>query len=214
MYFALDIPAPSTDHLLAKVRRVDFLGALTLVSAVLALLFGLDAGSKVGWTHRTPLLCLAVVTPVLTAIFLYVEVRVAAHPFAPGRIIFDRSMIACYMANFFSMAAQMGAIFFLPMYFQAVHGYSATRSGTLLVPGMLSGVCASIAGGWYIRRTGRFYWVTVVGFGLLFAAIPVLAAGVWQGSIVLQEVGYVVASIGAYSGMPSSLHSIFEYKKS
>ncbi len=200
VYFALDLPPPSTDHLYAKIKRIDFLGALTLVTTVLALLFGLDTGSKAGWTHRTTILSLGVVTPLLLAAFLYVEARVASHPFALGRIIFERSMFACYMANFFGLAGQMGAFFFIPLYLQAVHGFSATVSGALLVPGMLTGVSASIAGGWVIKRTGRFYWITVLGFGLLFAALPVLAAGLWARNVVLEELGYVICCIGVYSG--------------
>lgn len=200
VYFALDLPPPTTDHLWSKIKRIDFLGALTLVTAVFALLFGLDAGSKVGWTHLGTILALGVATPLSLGVFLYVEARVATHPFAPGHIIFDRSMFACYMTNFFSMAGQMGAFFFLPLYFQAVHGFSATVSGALLVPGMVAGVGASIAGGWAIKRTGRFYWITVAGFGLLFAALPVIAAGLWLRNVALEEIGYVICCIGAYSG--------------
>ncbi|KAJ4157991.1 uncharacterized protein LMH87_008538 [Akanthomyces muscarius] len=205
VYFALDLAPPTTDHLWSKIKRIDFLGALTLVTAVFALLFGLDAGSKVGWTHLSTILALGVAAPLSLGVFLYVEARVASHPFAPGRIIFERSMFACYMTNFFSMAGQMGAFFFLPLYFQAVHGFSATVSGALLVPGMVGGVGASIAGGWVIKRTGRFYWITVWGFGLLFAALPVIAAGLWMRNVALEEIGYVICCIGAYSGVTTSL---------
>ncbi|XWW97843.1 hypothetical protein V2A60_005830 [Cordyceps javanica] len=214
VYFALDLPPPSTDHVLAKMRRVDFLGALTLVGAVFSLLLGLDAGSRGGsgsgsggggWTGRTALVSLGVAAPLLLAAFLYVEARVATHPFAPGRVVLAPRMAACYMANFFGMAAQMGAFFFLPLCFQAVHGFGAAASGALLVPGMVCGVAASIAGGWTIKRTGRFYWATVAGFGLLFAALPVLAVGLWRRDVLLEEAGYVVCLIGAYSGVTTSL---------
>ncbi|KAJ6779984.1 hypothetical protein PWT90_10701 [Aphanocladium album] len=205
VYFALDLPSPTTDHLLAKIRRVDFLGAFALVATVLSLLFGLDAGPKLGWTHRVTLLTLFLATPLFAAAFLYVEARVAAHPFAPGRVILDGSMSACYMANFFSMAGQMGVGFFLPLAFQAVHGFSATVSGTLLVPGMLFGVGASVGAGWVIKRTGAFYWITVAGFGLLFAGVPVLGWGLARRDVALEEVGYVLASVGAYAGVTTSL---------
>lgn len=205
VYFALDLPPPSSDRVLAKIRRVDFLGAVTLVGAVFALLFGLDAGARGGWTQRTTVLALGVAAPALLAVFVYVEARVAAHPFAPGRVVFAPGLVACYLANFFSMAGQMGAFFFLPLYFQAVHGFGAAASGALLVPGMVTGVAASIASGWVIKRTGRFYWLVVAGFGLLFAAMPVLAAGLWRRDVLLEETGYVLCLIGAYSGVTTSL---------
>lgn len=48
VYFVLDLPPPSHDSWLTKLRQIDFLGAFTLVAAVVALLAGLDFGSNLG----------------------------------------------------------------------------------------------------------------------------------------------------------------------
>lgn len=161
---------------------------------------GLDSGSNRGWTHLATTIPL-ILTPFLAALFFLIEARVASHPFAPGRIILERSMFACYMANFLGMAGQMGGFYFLPLYFQAVHGYSATRSGALLVPGMLCGVAASVGSGWRMKRTGRFYWATVAGFGAMALGAPVMAAGMMGRRVVVEEIGYMLASAGGYAGM-------------
>ena len=61
-------------------------------------------------------LCLAV--PLFIA-FMLVELKVAAEPFAPGRIVLERSLIACYLCNFFSFAGWLSALFYVPLFFQA-----------------------------------------------------------------------------------------------
>jgi hypothetical protein len=48
-----------------------------------------------------------------------VELKVAAEPFAPGRIVFERSLFACYLCNFFSFAGWLSALFYVPLFFQA-----------------------------------------------------------------------------------------------
>jgi hypothetical protein len=81
------------------------------VAAVVALLFGLDSGSNLGWSHAMTVAALSL-TPVLFALFLLIEINVASHPFTPGHIIFDRSLFDCYGVGFFSRAGQTSTIFF------------------------------------------------------------------------------------------------------
>lgn len=90
-----------------KLKRIDFLGAAVLVAAVFALLLGLDRGSNVAWRTASCLVPLCVSFP-LFALFLYIEWRVAAEPFAPGHIILERTLFACYLCNFFSFAGYLG----------------------------------------------------------------------------------------------------------
>ncbi|KAH7023520.1 major facilitator superfamily domain-containing protein [Ilyonectria destructans] len=204
VYFVLDLPPVSHDHWLTRMRQIDFLGAFTLVVAVVALLVGLDSGSNLGWTHIITVIALSL-TPALFALFVFVEIKVASNPFAPGHIIFDRSLFACYLANFFGVAGQMAIIFFMPLFFQAVQGNSATQSGALLVPGMIAGVLASLFGGWWIKRTGRFYWVTVSGYGvLLFALLPLILSVLFR-STPGEVLGLVITSLGAGCGITTTL---------
>ncbi|KAH7170478.1 major facilitator superfamily domain-containing protein [Dactylonectria macrodidyma] len=204
VYFVLDLPPVSHDHWLVKMRQIDFLGAFTLVIAVVALLVGLDSGSNLGWTHVITLISLSL-APALFALFVFVEVSVASNPFAPGHIIFDRSLFACYLANFFGVAGQMAIIFFMPLFFQAVHGNSATQSGALLVPGMIAGVLASLFGGWWIKRTGRFYWVIVTGYGVLLLSVLPLTLSVIFRFTPGEVFGLVVTSLGAGCGITATL---------
>ncbi|EWG48348.1 hypothetical protein FVEG_08153 [Fusarium verticillioides 7600] len=204
VYIILDLPPVEHDHWLAKVRKIDFLGAFTLVAAVVALLFGLDSGSNLGWSHAMAGAVLSL-TPVLFALFLLIEINVASHPFTPGHIIFDRSLFVYYGVGFFSGAGQTSTIFFLPLIFQAVQGLGATQSGSLLVPGMVAGVAGSLLGGWIIKRTEKLYAITLSANALVFASVIPMGMFVWLHSTAGETTGLPIMSFGAGCGMITKL---------
>lgn len=110
----LTLPKPEDSNWKAKLSRIDFAGALTLLCAVFALLIAMDRGSNVSWTDRFTLAALGSSIP-LIAIFLFVETRFAKEPFAPGRIVFGDGLVACYLCYFFTMCGFMAATFYVPL---------------------------------------------------------------------------------------------------
>lgn len=201
VYFVLHLPKRDDSHWREKLARVDFLGAFFLVSAVLCLLLGLDNGSNEGWSKKQTILPLAI-SPALFAAFVAVEIRVASHPFAPGHIIFERSLFAAYLCNFFGVLGQMPVLFFLPLLYQAVDGVSAVQAGLLLMPGSIFGVGASLGSGFVMRRTGRFFWMNVAGWGLLLLSfVPmVLFSGPWLKSEAGTSIALGILALGAGTG--------------
>ena len=113
------------------------------------------------WSSIIAIFCLSI-SILLYAIFILVEVKVASNPFAPGRIIFERSLVAAYLCNFFSTGASVATIFYVPLYFQVVGGFSATQAGLRLIPGTIGSVTGSIVGGLIMERTGKYYWLTII----------------------------------------------------
>ena len=101
--FALKLPQKEVLDWKSKVRRVDFLGAFLLILAVFALLLGFDRGSNDRWSSPFAIAPLCVFVP-LSALFVLREFKYAEEPFAPKRIVFERSLIGCYLCNFFSFA--------------------------------------------------------------------------------------------------------------
>jgi fucose permease len=65
-----------------------------------------------------------------------------------------------------------GVIAFLPMFLQAVVGISATYSGEVLIPLMLTSMVGSIVSGVLLKRTGYKIW--------LLAGPLIAAAGLWM----------------------------------
>ncbi|KAI1488110.1 major facilitator superfamily domain-containing protein [Biscogniauxia mediterranea] len=210
VFIVLRLPrGAESDHWIEKVRRIDFAGALTLTSAVFLLLLGLDNGSNLGWARRATITPLAL-TPLFFGIFILIEGQFAAHPFAPGHIIFFPPLLASYLANFFGVAFQVGVLFFLALYLQAALGLSATGAGIALLPNTIFGLCGSLGCGLIIRRTGRYYWLTIGGFVLQLLSIVIIVAfaGGFMNSLVGVVAGLCLLMLGSGATITALLIAI------
>lgn len=58
----------------------------------------------------------------------------------------------------------MTVLFYIPLFYQAVDGFSATQAGVRLLPNVLGAVSGSLFGGLLIQRTGKYYRLTVVAY--------------------------------------------------
>ncbi|THZ82622.1 MFS general substrate transporter [Aureobasidium pullulans] len=172
-----------------KLRRIDFLGAAILICAVFTLLLALDRGSNVSWKANITIISISLSIP-LFILFVFVEMKVASEPFAPGHIIFNRSLFACYLCNFFSFSGWLAALFYIPLYFQAVDGLTATQAGVRLIPGIIAGVSGSLFGGFYMQRTGKFYWLTVIAYSCLVVGMTFVF--LFSGFVVNSTIGIII----------------------
>ncbi|KAI9688999.1 MAG: hypothetical protein M1822_000736 [Bathelium mastoideum] len=206
VFFVINTPKKGDERWKEKLRRIDFFGALILLAAVSMLLLGLDHGSNVSWASTLTIVCLAVSIP-LFAIFLFVEIRIASEPFAPGRIILERSLFACYLCNFFSFAGWMALLFYAPLKFQVVDRRSSIQAGILLLPAIAALVVGSLSGGFYMHRTGKYYWITVLCYLLLFMGeiTVLLFSGVVMDSLVVVAIALAVCAFSNGIGVTTTL---------
>ncbi|KAG7010080.1 hypothetical protein G7Y79_00001g003520 [Physcia stellaris] len=195
-----------SSHWKKKLKRVDFLGAFVLVGAVFTLLLGLDRGSNESWGA---LVTIASLCTSLVAFFLFVliELKIAVEPFAPGRVVFGKSLFACYLCNFFSLGCYLAVLFYLPLFFQARDGLSAAQAGIRLLPGVVAGVTGSLYGGFIIRRTGRYYWLTIWAYIFqILEMIPIiLCTGMATNNTYGIAVGFVIVGISNGIGVTATL---------
>lgn len=208
----LQVPEQEKEDWRVKLRRVDFLGALVLIGAVFGALFGLDRGSNVAWSIPITYIPLAI-SAVLFVIFGIVEVYVAAEPFAPSYIVTDPAMLSCYGCNFFSFAGWMAACFYLPLYFQAVDGASATVSGLRLLPTIIAGTSGSLFSGLVMRWTSRYYWLTIAGYSSLTTGLVIifLCSGAVVDNVPVLIIGTVFSAFGNGIGVTTTLIGLSKY---
>jgi predicted MFS family arabinose efflux permease len=165
----------------------------------------LDRGSNVSWTD--PFTIAGLCSSPLFIVFVLIEKYVASHPFAPFRIILNRSLFACYLCNFFSFGGWLAALFFIPLYWQVIGDLSASQAGLLLVPCILFGVGGSLVGGFYMKRTGKYYWITGIAYTnlVLGLALVVLFSGLILANIPLMVVGTCICSFSNGLGVTTTL---------
>ncbi|CAI6335953.1 unnamed protein product [Periconia digitata] len=205
VWLALHLPKADDSHWKEKLVKIDFLGAIVLIVAVFGLLVGLDRGSNVSWSDPFTIAGLCC-TP-LFIVFLLVEGYVASHPFAPFRIILNKSLFACYICNFFAMGGSLSCLFFAPLYWQVVGDMSASRAGFLLVPSIFCGVSGSLLGGFYMKKSGKYYWITVIGYSTLVVGhtLTLLFSGAVIERIPLMVVGVCISAFSNGIGITTTL---------
>jgi len=206
---SLNMPKAPDSNLKDKFKRIDFAGASTLVLAVFFLLLGLDRGGNVSWRDKSTIISLSLFG-VLSLLFGFIEVKVAKEPFAPKRIVFNRTLIASYLCNFFSIASVIGLLFHVALWFQAVKAFTASQAGLFLLPSVASSVMGSLGGGLIMQATGKYYALTVsallVGFSGCLAVA--LMTGVLGYSYIAIIIGLFFMGLGNGTAITSTLISL------
>jgi EmrB/QacA subfamily drug resistance transporter len=152
----------------ARERRIDFLGAATLVLGVVPLLLALSwGGNDYAWNSPT-VIGLFIVAAVMLVLFGLIESR-AAEPIIPLTLFRNSIVSVSVLAMSIMSVGMFGTILFIPLYIQGVIGTNATDSGTILMPLMITMIGSSVVAGQIISRTGRYKLSGVVGMiGMAF----------------------------------------------
>jgi EmrB/QacA subfamily drug resistance transporter len=157
-----------------RSRNIDFLGAFALVLGVVPVLLALSwGGNDYAWTSPV-VIGLFVVGAIMLFVFGLIESR-AIEPIMPLNL-FNNSIVSVSVAAMMVMSMGMfGTILFIPLYIQGVIGTSATQSGTVLMPLMITMIAASVIAGQIISRTGRYKAFGLVGLLIMTVGLYLLS---------------------------------------
>jgi EmrB/QacA subfamily drug resistance transporter len=157
-----------------REHRIDWAGAGVIVAAVSCLLLYLDwRGKEYGWTEPGSLALLAAAA-LLSAAFVLIERR-AVEPIIPMRLFRNPVFGVGNAYGFLAGFAMFGGFVFLPVYLQAVRGFSPTASGLSLLPAIIGIFSTSITSGRLISRTGRYKIFPIIGSVVLVVALLLLS---------------------------------------
>ena len=188
----MHLPLPRTRH------RIDLEGAALLVGGVSCLLLvAVWGGTQYPWASAT-IVMLAVTGVALSTLFVLWERRVP-EPILPLRLFRIHTVVVTTAIGFLIGSAMFGGMVFLPLFFQAVTGASATGSGLLMTPLMAGITISSVVAGRFITKTGRYRFWPIVGLGLTAIGLYMLS-GVSASHSGL-EVAPMIAILGAGMGM-------------
>lgn len=146
--------------------KIDFIGAGLLVAGTVPLLLGLTwAGSQYAWNSPQIIGMLGGAAIALTAFMVYerwLEAR-GGQPIVSPSLFTNRIFSASTVVVMLSGMAMMGSIYYIPLFLQGVVGTSATNSGVVLTPMMLTAMAASIVSGLLVARTGHYKIFALLG---------------------------------------------------
>ncbi|KAF8631157.1 hypothetical protein AX15_002499 [Amanita polypyramis BW_CC] len=146
-----------------RLRRIDFLGSLTLVTTVgtFLLAFSLKASEEMSWSH--PLIYGLLIASVISMMFfVLVEKYLAPYPVMPIRLITQRTPLAVSIVNLLGSITAFSMIYNVPLYFSAVRLESATEAGARLLPHSIAIPVGSVFAGWLMRKTGKLHALTLL----------------------------------------------------
>ncbi len=161
----------------AKDVSIDYVGAALLVLGTVPLLLGFTfAGSQYDWLSPQ-IIGLFVGAFVALASFIVYEAwleRRGGQPIIEPSL-FKNSIfsVSTLVTMIFGMAL-FGGIFFIPLYVQGVVGSSATSSGLVLTPLMLTSVFGSVVSGQLVSRLGKYKWIAIMGMLVSVAGVLLL----------------------------------------
>ncbi|QDS67491.1 hypothetical protein FKW77_001319 [Venturia effusa] len=172
----------------AQAAQMDPLGTVVFMLAVICLLLALQwGGTKYAWGNGR-IIALFVVFAVLISVFVGIQIHLQENATVPPRVFVNRNI---WGSAFFG--AMLGGSFFvlvyyIPIWFQAIKGASAVKSGIMNLPMILGLVLVSMIVGGAISVVGYytpFMYASVVlmsiGAGLLTTFQPNTGHAKWIG---------------------------------
>lgn len=179
-----------------QVIQLDLGGTCLFIIDVVVVLLALQwGGSTYAWSSWRIIL-LFVLFGVITIVFLGLQWYMGDNATVPFRIISQRSVASACTFGFLLGSAFFILIYWVPIWFQAVKGASALKSGIYCLPMVLALVIANAitgAGTSAIGYYNPFYYASVVlsciGAGLLTTWKVDTSSGYWIGYQIIYGFG-------------------------
>ena len=188
-------------------RTIDFKGAAALIAAaVSALLVFTWANNTYSWTSPQ-VVGLMVFSLIMFVLFWMLEKR-AVDPVLPPTLFTNRIFNVAVGVVFLTGIAMFGAIIFLPLFMQTVVGTSATGSGAVLTPMMLSMVVGSFVSGQIVSRTGHYRFLGVAGLALMVIGLFLFSRMGTETSYGTVVRNMVIMGAGLGTAFPSYIVSV------
>lgn len=188
-----------------QFHQLDPIGNMFFLPSIICLLLALQWGGTAYPWGSWRIIVLLVFFSVLLVGFIAMQ-YLHRHTTAtiPSRIITQRSVFFGCIYTFCIGSSFMTGVFYLPIWFQAIKGASAVKSGIMSIPLILSLVVGSITCGGLVQRFGYYTpfmylgaVVMSVGAGLITTFTPSTGHAHW--------IGYqVVFGLGIGMGMQQS----------
>jgi EmrB/QacA subfamily drug resistance transporter len=179
-----------------RKNKLDVLGAVLMMGSAVPLLLALTwGGTQYAWISPQ-ILGLIGLAGLLSLAFGWRLVS-AAEPFLPLTVLGNQVMRWGTAAGALSMGVSIGLTIFVPLYFEVVHGLTATESGIALIPLALTTPGSLLSG------KAMLYWrhykrAPMIGLSFALVALAVL---IWRPAMPLGYVTLVMAVVGTAIGL-------------
>ena len=163
-----------TESLLQKLRRVDYFGMVVFIGSMTGFIIAITWGGVMyPWDHWRTLVPLIVCSCGL-AVFVVHQEYFAPEPLIRTSVFKNRTAAVNYFQTAMHGIMLWGLLYYLPLYYEAVKGFTPILSGVALFPqtftvapaAMVTGVVISVRGTYRWASWGGWFFTTL-GTGLL-----------------------------------------------
>ncbi|KAJ3714748.1 MFS general substrate transporter [Lentinula raphanica] len=188
---------PVQGDMRSKLLMIDYVGVLLTLGACTMIMLPLVWGGVTFPWNSAIILGPLVAGIVAVGVFCVWESKAAKLPLVPMYIFRHMTVVGVYICMFINGYVFFSMLFYLPQFFQVILGYSSTRSGSFIIPFVLSLVFAALASGMWVTRTGKYQFIIYFGFGLYAVACGCITIFTAQTSRVVMVVLLILAGLGA-----------------
>lgn len=178
-----------------KLKEIDYIGPLLFMPAIICLLLALQWGGAVYAWNSPAIIGLFCAFGAIIPIWIWSQIKLGETATIPVRIVKQRTVLASSVYSFFFGSFQVLCLY-IPLYFQAVKGSTATQSGIQSLPLILAATVAAIIGGVLITVIGYIppfmiagTVIMTIGTGLLSTFDVDTPTSVWIGYQVIAGIG-------------------------
>jgi EmrB/QacA subfamily drug resistance transporter len=150
----------------AKKQRIDWLGAMTIVMAVVPLLLVAEQGREWGWASFNSIAMYAIGGVGIIA-FILAERAAGDSALLPLKLFKSRTFTMATILGVLVGVGMFGGMMTLPLLLQIVMGASPTEAGFMMLPMVAGMMTATIISGQVTSRTGKYKPFMVIGPSLL-----------------------------------------------
>ncbi|KAJ3859621.1 MFS general substrate transporter [Lentinula novae-zelandiae] len=195
---------PVQGDMRSKLLMIDYVGVfLTLAACTMIMLPLVWGGVTFPWKSAIVLGPL-IAGIVAVGIFCLWESRVARLPLVPMYIFRHMTVVGVYICMFVNGFVFFSMLFYLPQFFQVILGYSSTRSGTFIIPLLVTVVSSAVGSGIWISRTGKYRSMIYLGFATFAIACGCMTIFTAETSRAVMVVLMVIAGLGIGATMQTT----------
>ncbi|KAL0090948.1 major facilitator superfamily domain-containing protein [Phycomyces blakesleeanus] len=152
----------SNEPLSEKMKNVDFVGALILLTANVTFATGVSLGGNTHLWSDPFIVALLVIAGISFVSFGFYEFYVAKKPLVSRELIRNSNLVSVVLNNLFLCSATMGIGYLVPQFFMGVLGYNASSAGLWVLPRTAMVTIGCWVAGRYLAVTGRYKKYIVV----------------------------------------------------
>lgn len=191
---------PEQAPLLEKLRQMDLPGVALVMGGVVAYLLGVQYGGVAHPWNSSVVIGLLVGFVAIVAAWAGLQWLQGERSMVPPRLAKERTNYIMSAFAFVFAGGFFAAIYYIPVYFQSVHGTSPTMSGVRNLPMIIAVTISTIASGALVSATGYYQPLLIaggvmatVGSGLLYLLDTNSSTGQWIGYQILAGAGWGLA---------------------